>query len=153
MRKIISAIILLALSGVSVNAFSGNGKEEVCHKGKEISISQSAVNAHLNHGDTLGDCDGDEFERDFRAAVVMMRCSPITGNGVVVVSASSSVPLDVAVILPFPHEVDTDCARAMAGLLNAGFRLKSITTGSAGDGDTLRLFLDYLFLGKTDTDS
>jgi hypothetical protein len=31
-------------------------KTAVCHKGKTIYISTSAVNAHLAHGDTLGVC-------------------------------------------------------------------------------------------------
>ncbi len=31
-------------------------KVTVCHKGREINISSSALEAHLNHGDTLGPC-------------------------------------------------------------------------------------------------
>lgn len=33
-----------------------NDKVTVCHKGKTLCISPSAVNAHLNHGDVLGSC-------------------------------------------------------------------------------------------------
>lgn len=37
----------------------GNGKVTICHKNKNtLSISQSAVPAHLGHGDTLGACTG-----------------------------------------------------------------------------------------------
>ncbi len=82
------------------------------------------------------------------AALVMMRCEALVGNGVIVVSASSSVILDVAVILPFPPEAETDCAGALAGLLNTGFNLRSITSGSAGGGDSLHLYTDYLLIGK-----
>ena len=33
-------------------------KVKVCHKGKEICIAAEAVQAHLNHGDSLGSCEG-----------------------------------------------------------------------------------------------
>ncbi|NNK59151.1 MAG: T9SS type A sorting domain-containing protein, partial [Flavobacteriaceae bacterium] len=33
-------------------------KVEVCHKGNTICVSASAVQAHLNHGDSLGACEG-----------------------------------------------------------------------------------------------
>lgn len=44
---------------------AGN-KVEVCHNGHTISISTSALQAHLNHGDTEGPCEdaGDEAEDD-----------------------------------------------------------------------------------------
>jgi len=31
-------------------------KVAICHEGETISVSASAVNAHLAHGDTLGPC-------------------------------------------------------------------------------------------------
>lgn len=34
----------------------GTEKVEVCHKGKTITVSASAVQAHEDHGDTLGPC-------------------------------------------------------------------------------------------------
>ncbi len=37
-----------------------NNKELVCHNGHTISISENALSAHLNHGDTLGACDGSD---------------------------------------------------------------------------------------------
>ncbi|MEH6583216.1 MAG: hypothetical protein V7754_14840 [Halioglobus sp.] len=150
MRKTISAIILLTLSSVSVNTLSDNNKVQMCHKGnKEISVAKPSVPAHTNHGDTLGDCEEETLPKiEYMAAVVMMRCEAVTGNGVVVVSASSSVNLDVAVILPFPPEAETDCATALAGLLNTGFKLRSITSGSADNGGSLHLYTDYLLIGK-----
>jgi len=35
------------------------GKVSICHKGKTITVSESAVKAHLGHGDTLGPCAED----------------------------------------------------------------------------------------------
>ena len=160
MHKVISAIILLALSSVSVNAFSGSDKQEVCHKGKEVFVNQSAVSAHEKHGDTLGDCE--EATREptpTMAAVVTMRCEAIAGNGVVVVSASSSVDFELAVIQIFPPVDYPDCAQALAGLLNsdAGFKMRSITSGSANSGEKddedLHLYTDYVLVGRVPTDS
>lgn len=36
----------------------GNSKVAVCHKGRTITISASALKAHLNHGDVAGSCEG-----------------------------------------------------------------------------------------------
>ncbi len=159
MHKIILAIILLAFSSVSLHVISAADKQTVCHKGDEISIAGPAVPAHLGHGDTMGECgDGStEPESDTMAAVVMMRCEAMVGNGVEVVSASSSPDLigDIAVILPVPPptgtEFDPDCAEVLAALLNAGYRLRSITNGSAQSGvendENLHLYTDYLLIG------
>ena len=35
----------------------GQSKVTICHKGREIHVAESAVQAHLNHGDTLGPCN------------------------------------------------------------------------------------------------
>lgn len=36
---------------------NGNGeKVTMCHNGNTIEVDESAVGAHLNHGDTLGSC-------------------------------------------------------------------------------------------------
>ena len=159
MHKLISAIILLALSSVSLNAFSAADKVEVCHKGQEINVANSAVSAHLAHGDTMDDCDGTSTKPNpkTKAAVVMMRCDAIEGNGVVVVSASRSPARDGELVtilpIPLPEESDLDCAEVLAALLNYGFVLRSINSGSAegddGDGGSiLKLYTDYLLIGK-----
>lgn len=52
----VSAITLFA----SVSSSKADKKAEkvtLCHKGKTIKIDESAVAAHLAHGDTLGACD------------------------------------------------------------------------------------------------
>jgi hypothetical protein len=147
---------LLALSSVSVNALSANGKQTVCHEDKEISVANSAVSAHEKHGDTLGECDEEKPEPDTVAAVVMVRCEGVVGNGVEVVSASSSV--DVAVILPFPEEA-LNCPDVLAKLLisDARFKLTSITSGSTNSGEEddedLHLYTDYLLIGKVPADN
>ncbi|QIL76006.1 T9SS-dependent M36 family metallopeptidase [Hymenobacter sp. HDW8] len=38
--------------------FLRNNKVLVCHNGKPVCVSESAVAAHLNHGDSLGECQG-----------------------------------------------------------------------------------------------
>lgn len=156
MFKIIfpTALVFIALS--SMSAYSANGKETVCHKGKEISVASSAVSAHEKHGDTVGECDGDEVVLDTMTAVVMLRCEGVAGNGVQVISSSSS--FEGAVIQPLPGE-PVDCADVLAELLNAdaGFKLRSITSGSANSGEEddedLHLYTDYLLIGKVPTDS
>ena len=39
-------------------------KVSICHNGKTICVSPSAVKAHLAHGDKLGSCDEEAFTRD-----------------------------------------------------------------------------------------
>ena len=150
MYRIISTIILLALCSVSLNAVSANNNQVVCHKGKDISVAQSAVSAHMNHGDTLGACvetlPGPE--PDTMAAVVMMRCEAIVGNGVEVVSFTAS--FDFASIQPVEP---TNCAVALADLLDAVFNIESVTSGSAEADQSLHLYTDYLLIGKVPVDN
>jgi hypothetical protein len=150
MYKIILTIILLTLSSVSLNAVSANIKQVVCHKGDEISVAQSAVSAHMNHGDTLGACveTSPEPDPDTMAAVVMMRCEAIAGKGVEVVSVSAS--FDFASIQPVEP---VDCAVTLANLLDAGFYLRSVTSGSAEADNSMHLYTDYLLIGKVPVDS
>ena len=66
----------------------------------------------------------------------MMRCEATADSGMTVVSVSAS--FDYASIQPVEP---VDCALAMATLLDAGFHLRSVTTGSGGA-------TDYLFIGR-----
>jgi len=132
-------IILLALAGMSLNAFGASAKQQVCHDGKTIFVSASAVSAHVGHGDALGHCGGESFGPDAPAAVVMMRCAESAGNVMEVVSFSAS--FDYASIQPVEP---VDCAAALATLLDAGFHLRSVTSGGAG--------VDYLLLGRVPED-
>jgi hypothetical protein len=57
-------LAVLALSGTGGGplfgntAFAGYGQEkvQVCHKGKTLTVGAPAVEAHMNHGDTVGPC-------------------------------------------------------------------------------------------------
>jgi hypothetical protein len=147
MHRMISIIILLAASSFSISAQSQPGKELVCHKGKEISVSNSAITGHMNHGDTAGECGDDSsspppMPEETDSAVVIMRC-----DAGVVVSITTS--LEVAVILPVPLEEGAHCATALAEFLDAGFTIDSITGGSVGES----LYTDYLLLGQVPVDS
>jgi hypothetical protein len=42
----------------------GQSKVTICHKGREIHVAESAVQAHLKHGDTVGPCDDGEEDPD-----------------------------------------------------------------------------------------
>ena len=149
MRKMMAALIFLAFSSASFNTLADSNKETVCHKGKDISVAKSAVAAHRNHGDTVGSCDDDrptpipepKPKPDTMAAVVMMRCEAQLGNGVLVVSVSSSPDQGIS--------ARDDCAAVLAELLDEGFAIRSISSGSAEAGDgSLRLYTDYLLLKK-----
>ncbi|WP_299122442.1 T9SS type A sorting domain-containing protein [uncultured Winogradskyella sp.] len=49
----------------------GNSKVQMCHKGKTICVAQAAVQAHLDHGDTLGECTVDPAD-----AIVSLQTFP-----------------------------------------------------------------------------
>jgi hypothetical protein len=153
MNKILSAMLLVTLSGLSVNGLAdenddeeelgaGTEKTVLCHKGKNsISVGAPGRSAHLGHGDKEGYCQegtepGEPEGSDTKAAVVMMHCEGVEGT-VQVTSFSSS-----AVFVEQPlSEIGTgdDCADALAALLYAGYHLKSVT------GNT-----DYLLVGETE---
>lgn len=44
-----------ALANVALAGY-GHDEVKVCHNGRTIAINAAAVHAHLNHGDTLGEC-------------------------------------------------------------------------------------------------
>jgi len=46
-------------SGQSGNGGNGEDRVTICHNGQTIQVAESAVQAHLDHGDTLGPCEGD----------------------------------------------------------------------------------------------
>lgn len=61
MKRIAVLLSLFVLVAVpSATATNGKPKKEhkvyVCHKGKTLSVSSSAVAAHKRHGDTVGRC-------------------------------------------------------------------------------------------------
>jgi len=156
MNKSMSSIIMLALSSASLYSMNAAAKETICHNYGQISVSDSAVQTHLNHGDIVKedgvDCPrrpGSEPEAesgDTMAAVVMMRCEA-QGDDVVVVSFSAS--FDFASIAPVEP---ADCPGALANLLDRELTLRSVTGGSAETDGTLHLYTDYLLIGEISAD-
>jgi hypothetical protein len=152
MPKTLLSMLLLTFANLSMSTYADDHKQVVCHEGKEISVADAAVPAHLKHGDTVGECEDDEVEPEpeTRTTVVMLRCEGTLGREeslapVEIVSASSSV---------VGHEITVglDCAVTLSRLLNIGYIIRSVTSGSTGDSDDLRLQTDYLLLGKEELD-
>jgi hypothetical protein len=46
------------------NGGNGNGRVTICHKGSTLTISQSGLDGHLGHGDTLGPCGNGDHDDD-----------------------------------------------------------------------------------------
>jgi hypothetical protein len=140
MHKILSTTLLLALSSVSLNAVSDQDREAMCHKGQNFDFVTPSVQAHLNHGDTKGTCGGEAGpgDMDGMTVVLIMRCK--AGDFI-----SISASFDYASIQPVEP---TTCPEALSSALAAGFKLRSITSGSAGEGESLQMYTDYLLLGE-----
>ena len=47
---------ILFLPSINTGAGPGQKKITLCHKGQTLELPEPAVQAHLNHGDTLGPC-------------------------------------------------------------------------------------------------
>jgi hypothetical protein len=137
-RPVFLTVALLALAGFGQAALAAD-KVTICHKGVQTaSVAAQAVSAHEAHGDTLGACgESQEPSAQTMAAVVMMRCEPSEG-AVSVVAFSSSPAVETS---------SEDCAVVLGELLDSGYVLRSITSGSAGDS-TLHLYTDYLLVGR-----
>jgi len=65
LKPVVWWVIVLGVCFVSpVQSESKNEKEKekpkkikICHKGNTIEIAESALSAHLGHGDTIGACE------------------------------------------------------------------------------------------------
>lgn len=66
-KRITAATAVLLISAIAVISFAFNSptsqteraardKVTLCHKGKTIKVDESAVAAHLAHGDSMGAC-------------------------------------------------------------------------------------------------
>lgn len=51
MKKVV--LMLAAVTAISLSVNAGDGKVHIMHNGHMIEVSQSALQAHLNHGDEL----------------------------------------------------------------------------------------------------
>ncbi len=59
MKIIITVVLTMLASSCAVVPVTGKGGNSnlVCHKGKQtLELPESAVRAHINHGDYLGQC-------------------------------------------------------------------------------------------------
>ena len=137
MNKLILAAAVLSASvstqGVIAANDDNNGKVSVCHNGRTVSINSSGLQGHLGHGDSQGSCE------DRRSAVVIMQCAP-DGDGIVVDAVSSSPFVDPEVV-PTPGP-DSDCATALAAMVDAQLAIRSVT--ASGNGATEYLLLGYV---------
>jgi len=59
-KSFLSVSVLIGVALLPTR-FSGAGdpprKVVLCHKGSTLEVAEPAVQAHLNHGDTLGACE------------------------------------------------------------------------------------------------
>ena len=145
MRKSLSALAILTLWGLSYGALAAAERVTICHKKVQTaSIAAPALSAHLQHGDTEGPCGDDSQPAATLAAVVMMRCEAQLGDGILVVSASSSPrpAIDMDIV---PGE--SDCSVILGALIDAKYGLHTVNSGTAEDDGSLHLYTDYLLLG------
>ncbi len=56
MKTIVSLIMISCLGCVIDRVPKSSDKVAICHKGKTIHVDDSAVKAHLKHGDYIGYC-------------------------------------------------------------------------------------------------
>lgn len=138
MNKRMIVMALLAMSCFGQAAFAASEKTTICHKGVQTaSVPASAVPGHQQHGDSLGACGAPTM-----AAVVMLRCEPQEGSVKVVAESSSPSPAISGGIVP-----GDDCAAVLAAVIDEGYGLRAVTTGSAEEDAKLHLYTDYLLLG------
>ena len=62
MKKILTMlglVVVVFLFGFTTNGNDSkeNCKITICHNGHEITVSVNALQAHLDHGDTIGSCE------------------------------------------------------------------------------------------------
>ena len=130
--------VLLMLFGIFVlmgNAIADTHKVTICHKGQTLSISKSALKAHLDHGDFKYACK-------YRPrAVALFRCG---GENIQILSVSltAGVPkfFDGTSIA-----VGSSCSRSINLLLNNGY--SRILSNSEYDSKLLGIVTDYGYTG------
>ena len=53
-------VVSTGVLGAAGHAVTKDGKVPICHKGKTLTVSASALNAHVRHGDSRGACKGNK---------------------------------------------------------------------------------------------
>lgn len=139
MNKLILVAAVLSASVSTQGVFAANddnnGKVSVCHNGRTVSINSSGLRGHLGHGDSQGSCE------DRRSAVVIMQCAAEADGDDIVVQTVSSSPFVDPEVVPTPGP-DSDCATALAAMVDAQLEIRSVT--AAGNGTTEYLLLGYV---------
>jgi hypothetical protein len=67
----------IVMNSLDVRCGNNNDKVTICHNGNTICVSQSAVPAHLNHGDHLGCCTGEAARKATAGTAIDGNASPI----------------------------------------------------------------------------
>lgn len=62
--KKLALIIVLAFLFVGGRSAEQNQKVTICHNGNTIQVDDNALQAHLNHGDSEGACEGECINPD-----------------------------------------------------------------------------------------
>ena len=123
MKRILSLSTLAALAAaIAQPALADSGNVRICHNGNyTLSVAQSAVKAHVNHGDSVGSC------RSNPTSVLLMRCDLVDGYQTVV-AIDSATPGKAP--MPLDGIVGQSCAKWMATLVNNKWELKFVSSGS-----------------------
>ena len=133
-------------------------KETVCHKGKTISISKSAVSAHIGHGDVVGSCESHIDSDGDGVADDVDNCpndsnenqSDIDGDGIGDQCDTPNFDIRPLVHYRFDH-IDTDSitdhGSAMANAnWNAGRILTFDEQGRDNEAYALKANNDFIFV-------
>ena len=128
-------VILMGFFAMTGNAFAANNKVNICHKGQTLSVSKSALKAHLNHGDFKYAC---KYQP---RAVGLFRCGG-QNMAILSVSLTAGVPKFYD---GTPIVVGSSCSRSINLLLNNGYN--RILSNSVYDSKLLGVVTDYGFTG------
>jgi hypothetical protein len=133
MKVSIILIMLISFFAVSGNAFADPGNTDICHKGKTINVSSSAVQAHINHGDYGFACELAP------TAVALFRCG---GPDLKILSVSTSVGVP---LLAGHLVVGSSCSNSISLLMLNGF--EPLHANTVYDSTLLDTVTDYGFSG------
>jgi len=141
MTKRFLQTLLMGLAILSLTSgVHASNKITVCHKDlNTISIDRNAWDAHYKHGDVWGSCDS--YPK--YSVVVIFRCGVSVNGGLTVTTVSPSV--DIPVSAPQIAE-DDNCADTNATLIEHGFNLKNVTSGSVDTNFETEYFYSRQYL-------
>ena len=111
---------------VSCGTNPNNPKVEVCHNGKTICVAQTAVKAHLAHGDSLGSCSENEVEY-----ITSLRSYPNPFTDYVEVEFTTSIDatIDLVVYNFYGQAVAKFSKKVKEGTSKTNFNLNKLANG------------------------